>query len=153
MADIVSTTEEKTSESTVLSMPYALFGRRDIFASAESLTAENIIYEVNTALEYHYANVMEEDFLYWYRRGLTPVLNRTKEYNDWILNKVNVPVAGEICDFKNGYFLMERPGSFYHIGAGCSLPLHNTAFLPGEQAPVFAAAIHAAVIQKYLMNA
>ena len=52
-----------------------------------------------------------------------------------------------------GYFLMERPGSFYHIGAGCSLPLHNTAFLPDEQAPVTAAAVHAAVIQKYLMNA
>jgi len=52
-----------------------------------------------------------------------------------------------------GYFLMERPGSFYHIGAGCSLPLHNTAFLPDEQAPVVAAAVHAAVIRKFLMDA
>ena len=52
-----------------------------------------------------------------------------------------------------GYFLMERPGSFYHIGAGCDLPLHNTAFLPDEQAPVVAAAVHAAVIERYLMNA
>ena len=52
-----------------------------------------------------------------------------------------------------GYFLMEKPGSFYHIGAGCSLPLHNTAFLPDEQAPVVAAAVHAAVIEKFLMDA
>ena len=52
-----------------------------------------------------------------------------------------------------GYFLMQRPGSFYHIGAGCSLPLHNTAFLPDEQAPVAAAAVHAAVIEKFLTKA
>ena len=52
-----------------------------------------------------------------------------------------------------GYFLMEKPGSFYHIGAGCTLPLHNTGFLPDDQAPVTAAAVHAAVIEKYLMNA
>ena len=51
-----------------------------------------------------------------------------------------------------GYFLMQRPGSYYHIGAGCGLPLHSTAFLPDEQAPVTAAAVHAAVIEKYLTN-
>ena len=49
-----------------------------------------------------------------------------------------------------GYFLMEKPGSFYHIGAGCPLPLHNTGFLPDEQAPVVAAAVHAAVIGEFL---
>jgi len=49
-----------------------------------------------------------------------------------------------------GYFLMEKPGSFYHIGAGCPLPLHNTGFLPDEQAPVVAAAVHAAVIREFL---
>ena len=51
-----------------------------------------------------------------------------------------------------GYFLMERPGSFYHIGAGCPLPLHNTAFLPDDQAPVTAAAVHAAVIEGFLKS-
>ena len=116
MADTIETmTDEKNAP--VLTMSQRLFGRRDIFASAEELTIDNIIYEVNTALEYHYANVMEEDYLYWYRRGLQPVFNRTKEYNEWILNKVCVNVASEITDFKNGYFLMEpafytsrRPG-------------------------------------------
>lgn len=44
-----------------------------------------------------------------------------------------------------GYFLQERPGAFYHIGAGCSLPLHNPGFLPDEEAVVTAAAVHAAV--------
>ena len=108
MADINITTESTASDGVqVVTMSERLFGRRDIFASAEELTVDNVIYEVNTALEYHYANVMEEDYLYWYRRGLQPVLNRHKEYNDWILNKVCVNVASEIVDFKNGYFLME----------------------------------------------
>lgn len=49
-----------------------------------------------------------------------------------------------------GYFLQERPGSFYHVGAGCSLPLHNTGFLPDDTAVVTAAAVHAAVITAYL---
>ena len=49
-----------------------------------------------------------------------------------------------------GCFLEARPGAYYHIGAGCGLPLHNAAFLPGEEAPVLAAALHAAVIGEYL---
>ena len=51
-----------------------------------------------------------------------------------------------------GYFLMERPGSYYHIGAGCALPLHNAGFLPDERAVVIAAAVHAAVIDTFLRN-
>ena len=49
-----------------------------------------------------------------------------------------------------GEFLLERPGSFYHVGAGCPLPLHNTAFLPDDRAAVVAAAAHAAVIEAFL---
>lgn len=49
-----------------------------------------------------------------------------------------------------GYFLMARPGSFYHIGAGCALPLHNRCFLPDDRAAVIAAAAHAAVIEAFL---
>lgn len=51
-----------------------------------------------------------------------------------------------------GYFLMERPGSFYHIGVGCGLPLHNPAFLPDDRAAVVAAAVHTAVIEGFLRN-
>lgn len=49
-----------------------------------------------------------------------------------------------------GYFLMARPGSFYHVGAGCELPLHSTGFLPDDRAAVCAAAAHAAVIEAFL---
>ena len=51
-----------------------------------------------------------------------------------------------------GYFLQRRPGSYYHIGAGCDLPLHNTGFLPGDDAVVTAAAVHAAVLEAFLSN-
>ena len=51
-----------------------------------------------------------------------------------------------------GYFLLERPGTYYHIGAGCSVPLHNAAFLPTEECAVTAAAVHAAVLHSYLLT-
>ena len=104
MAEDINNT---TNESVGAVVAPLLFGRSDIYATADEITADNVIDEVNTALIYHLLNVEEENYLYWYRRGITPVLNRTKEYNDWILNKVNVAVASEVVDFKNGYFLME----------------------------------------------
>lgn len=51
-----------------------------------------------------------------------------------------------------GYFLLQRPGTYYHIGAGCSVPLHNAHFLPTEGCLVHAAALHAAVLHSYLLN-
>ena len=51
-----------------------------------------------------------------------------------------------------GYFLMRRPGSYYHVGAGCPLPLHSTGFLPDDAAAVIAAAAHAAVIEVFLKS-
>ena len=99
MADTEST--EKTTEKSML------FGRRDIFTAVEDLTEDNVIDEVNSALVYHLMNVQEEDYLYWYRRGFQPVLERTKTYNDFVCNKVVVNIADEICTFKGGYLLQE----------------------------------------------
>ncbi len=45
-----------------------------------------------------------------------------------------------------GYFIARAAGSFYHIGAGCSLPLHNAGFLPDERAVPLAAGVHAATL-------
>lgn len=41
-------------------------------------------------------------------------------------------------------------GSFYHIGAGSSYPLHSDKFLPDDKAALYAAACHAAVALKEL---
>ena len=98
---------DNQNDKKIVPMSQSLFGRRDILATVEALTVENVVFEVNTALQYHFENVMEMDYLYWYRRGFQPVLERRKEYNDWILNKVVENHAAEIVDFANGYFIME----------------------------------------------
>lgn len=84
-----------------------LFGRRDIYASVAEITPDNVVAEVNSALVFHLQNLMEEDYLYWYRRGVTPVLSRKKDRNSFVLNKVNVAIAEQVVDFKNGYMMTE----------------------------------------------
>lgn len=98
---------ENTTENSINEIAGFLFGRRDIFSAVDKITPDNVIDEVNSAITYHLQNVAEEEYLYWYRRGLQPVLNRTKERNEFVLNKVVENHADEIVTFKNGYFLME----------------------------------------------
>ena len=85
--------------------PNFLFGRLDIYASSDNITAENVVSELNTALPYHVQNLLQEDFLYWYRRNIQPILSRKKEVRPEILNIVQENHAEEIVTFKNGYFL------------------------------------------------
>ena len=84
-----------------------MFGRLDIYASYDDINEGNLIAEVNEALVYHVRNMLEEEFLYWYTRGVQPILNRKKEVREDILNIVQVNTAAEIVDFKNGYFLTQ----------------------------------------------
>ena len=84
-----------------------LFGRLDIYASSDEITAENVVSELNTALPYHVQNLLQEDLLYWYRRNVQPILNRHKEVRPEILNIVQENHAEEIVAFKNGYFLTQ----------------------------------------------
>ena len=51
-----------------------------------------------------------------------------------------------------GYFLEEKPGTYYHVGAGCAVPLHNAAFLPTADCVVTTAAVNAAVLHSYLSS-
>ena len=51
-----------------------------------------------------------------------------------------------------GYFLMERPGTFFHFGVGGSYPLHNPCFLPDDSMLAPAAALHAQIITAFLNN-
>lgn len=85
----------------------SLFGRRTIYTSTKNLTEENIITEVNRALSYHFMNLSEEEYLYWYRRGMQPILSREKEVRPEICNKVVENHAEEIVSFKDGYFLTQ----------------------------------------------
>ena len=82
-----------------------LFGRLDIYSPFEDLNEENVVEELNSALVYHIKNLLQEEFLYWYRRGLQPILGRKKEIREDILNIVQENHAEEFVAFKNGYFL------------------------------------------------
>lgn len=84
-----------------------LFGRRKIFTPEERFDEENIKTIVNSALTIHFRNLSEEDYLYWYRRGRQPILEKEKDVRPEINNKVVVNIASEIVDFKNGYFLTQ----------------------------------------------
>ena len=84
-----------------------MFGRLDIYASFDDINEDNLIAELNEALVYHVNNMLQEEFLYWYTRGVQPILNRRKEVREDILNIVQVNTAAEIVDFKNGYFLTQ----------------------------------------------
>ena len=88
-----------------------MFGRLDIYASFDEITPDNIISELNSAIVYHIKNMIQEEFLYWYTRGVQPILNRRKEVREDILNIVQVNTASEICDFKNGY-LIQKPCAY-----------------------------------------
>ncbi|MBO4406797.1 MAG: phage portal protein [Clostridia bacterium] len=84
-----------------------LFGRRKIYAEEKSVSPENVIEEVNRALAEHGENLREEEYLYWYRRGVAPILKRKKEIRPEICNRVVVNNAEEVVAFKNGYFLTD----------------------------------------------
>lgn len=91
--------------NSIMSRDEAMFGRRDIYTTYDTITADNVIYAVNSALSYHLANYCEEDYLYWRRRGMSPVLVRTKERNAFINNKVVENHPDEIVNFKDGFML------------------------------------------------
>lgn len=97
--------DELTTKSPVIRND--MFGRLDIYASYDDINEENLIAELNSALVYHVNNMLQEEFLYWYTRGVQPILNRRKEIREDILNVVQVNTAAEVVDFKNGYFLTQ----------------------------------------------
>lgn len=101
----VTTTEEEKKPKSILTND--LFGRRTIYSSVSELTEDNLIPEINSALSIHIRNMLEEERLYWYRRGIQPVLMRTKTNNDFVCNRIVENHAEEIVSFKNGYFMTQ----------------------------------------------
>lgn len=49
-----------------------------------------------------------------------------------------------------GYYISAKSGSFCHIGAGCSSPLHSSTFLPDIGAAITASAVYAHCLASYL---
>ena len=88
-----------------------MYGRLDIYSTFEDIDESNIVNELNSALVYHIRNMLQEEFLYWYTRGVQPILGRKKNIREDILNIVQVNTAAEIVDFKNGY-LLQKPCAY-----------------------------------------
>lgn len=101
MADNMTTNTDFITESG------SYFGRRRIYCTTDDIRADNVIEILNTLLPMHTLNSMEEEYLYWYRRGVQPVLNRQKLVRPEINNRVVENHASEIVAFKNGYFLTQ----------------------------------------------
>ena len=102
------------------------------------------VFGAEPSLEFResYPGVVNDD-------GMTALVERAARS---LLGEEHVRVIGAPTmtteDF--GFFLFERPGAFYHIGAGCPVPLHSPAFLPSAEAVVTAAAVHAEVLTAFL---
>ena len=88
-----------------------MFGRLDIYSTYDEITEDGLVDELNSALVYHIQNMLQEEFLYWYTRGVQPILNRHKDIREDIMNVVQVNTAAEIVDFKNGY-LLQKPCAY-----------------------------------------
>ena len=101
---MASTTAE-TKDSAAITVPEMLCGRRKILSSVDALTPDNLIATVNDAISWHGVNMYEEEYLYWYRRGLQPILMREKEIRPEINHKVVNNTYNQAVVFKNGYFL------------------------------------------------
>ena len=87
-----------------------LTGRRTIWTTFDRFNPrerEEMIAELNTALAIHVENLVAMEYLYWYRRGVTPIYMKTKVTRDEINNKINVNLAESVVNFKNGYFLTQ----------------------------------------------
>jgi SPP1 family phage portal protein len=107
--ETTTTTTENVMINTV--SPEFLCGRLDIFSSVDEINADTVVAEVNSAITFHNTNLISEEYLYWYRRGLQPILNRTKDRNTYVLTKCIENHAQEICAFKSGYFL-QQPATY-----------------------------------------
>ena len=98
---------KSSSELASIIRPQGLHGRRQIFTNERTVTRDNIIQILNDALPTHLQNRADEVYLENYVRGIQPVLERTKQYNDYICNRVVVNMANQIVTFKTAEFAGE----------------------------------------------
>ena len=101
--------------------PMRLHGRRQIFTNVENITGENVVQVLNDALAVHSLNREEEVYLEKYVRGVQPIIDRVKEYNSEICNRVVVNIANQIVTFKCAEFAGE-PITYISRGNKKSVP-------------------------------
>ena len=112
----------KNSNETFAVMPrMEMHGRRTIYTNIEEITEANVVSVLNDALKTHRRNRSEEVYLEKYLRGIQPILDRVKVYNNEINNKVVVNIANQIVTFKTSEFAGE-PVQYISRGSKKSVP-------------------------------
>lgn len=84
-----------------------LYGRKLIVTDAHEITSENIVAELESAMQYHTVNREEIQYLWNYYCGKQPILQRVKDVRPEICNKIVENRANEIVSFKVGYLCGE----------------------------------------------
>lgn len=97
-------------KTDLISSP-VMTGRNKIFSATDDITADNVVQVLNLALQQHIVNIYNINYLYWYRRGIQPILQRQKDIRPEICNKVVINNANQVVVFKNGYFLT-KPANY-----------------------------------------
>ena len=128
-------------EKPVFSESPELHGRRIPFTSEAEITRDNVIAVLNKALTVHTKNRREEKYLEGYLRGWQPILNRVKNHNAEINNKIVVNIANEIVTFKASEFAGE-PVQYISRGNNKSVPkkvakLNDMMMTEGKQTKDF----------------
>ena len=100
MANTVDTTKP-------VSETREMHGRRVIKSSVTEITKENVVDVLQKALNVHYLNSSEIDYLWEYYKGNQPILHRVKDVRPEICNKIVENRANEIVAFKVGYLCGE----------------------------------------------
>ena len=95
------------SENAKVAPVIPLFGRREILTPVEEITRENLPMVLDDAIAVHSQNAAAIDYLYWYARGVQPILERKKSVRPEINNKVCENHASAIAQFVASYFLGE----------------------------------------------
>lgn len=103
------------------SAPRQLHGRKQIFTNEAVITKDNVVAVLNKALQVHRANRADEVYLEKYLRGIQPILDRTKNVNAEINNKVVVNIANQIVTFKTAEFAGE-PIQYISRGSNADVP-------------------------------
>jgi SPP1 family phage portal protein len=83
--------------------PRRLFGRKQLFTNATSITKENIVKVLQEIQADWSMNLEDIKYLYRYYKGNQPSLYRNKQIRSDICNQIVENRAKEIVDFKVGY--------------------------------------------------
>lgn len=84
-----------------------LYGRRNIVTDTTEITRDNVVKELDKAMNTHVLNRDEIVYLWNYYRGRQPILQRKKDIRPEICNKIVENRANEIVSFKVGYLCGE----------------------------------------------